>query len=65
MLKLFRYLKPFAVPVAAVLLLVAGQAVAELYLPTLMADIVDLGVARGDTAYILRVGGMSASIVKQ
>jgi ATP-binding cassette, subfamily B, multidrug efflux pump len=58
MIKLFRYLKPFAVPVAAVILLVAGQAVAELYLPTLMADIVDLGVARGDTAYIVRVGGL-------
>jgi len=58
MLKLFRYLKPFLVPAAAVLLLVAGQAVAELYLPTLMADIVDLGVAKGDTGYILRVGGL-------
>ena len=58
MLKLFRYLKPFAVQVAAILVLVAGQAAAELYLPTLMARIVDRGVARGDTAYILQVGGL-------
>ncbi|HET6451357.1 MAG TPA: ABC transporter ATP-binding protein [Spirochaetia bacterium] len=58
MLKLFRYLRPFAVPVIAILVLVGGQAVAELYLPTLMADIVDRGVAHGDTAYILRVGAL-------
>ncbi len=58
MLKLFRYLRPFAGAVVAVVLLVAGQAIAELYLPTLMADIVDQGVARGDLTYILRVGGL-------
>jgi ATP-binding cassette, subfamily B, multidrug efflux pump len=58
MLKLFRSLKPFAVPIMFILVLVAGQAVAELFLPTLMADIVDLGIARGDTPYILRVGGL-------
>jgi ATP-binding cassette subfamily B multidrug efflux pump len=58
MLKLFRNLKPFTFPIAFVLVLVAGQALAELYLPTLMSDIVDLGIVRGDTPYILRVGGL-------
>ena len=58
MLKLFRHLKPYTIPVVAILLLVAGQAMAELYLPTLMADIVDKGVARGDIPYILRVGAL-------
>ena len=58
MLKLFRYLRPFAVPIAVILVLVAGAAIAELYLPTLMADIVDRGITRGDTQYILRVGGL-------
>jgi len=57
MLKLFRNLKPFALPVAIVLVLVFGQAMAELYLPTLMSDIVDTGIMQGDTAYILSVGG--------
>jgi len=33
------------------------QAVSELYLPTLMSDIVDTGIVNGDTGYILRVGG--------
>ncbi|MCX6373061.1 MAG: ABC transporter ATP-binding protein [Actinobacteria bacterium] len=39
-----------------VLLLV--QAIANLYLPTLNADIINNGVVTGDTAYILRVGGL-------
>src|SRR5271169_1339722 len=58
MLKLFRYLRPFTVPIVIILVMVAGQAIAELFLPTLMADIVDLGIVRGDTPYILRVGGL-------
>jgi len=58
MLKLFRHLKPYGIPVAFIIVLVAGQALAELYLPTLMSDIVDLGIVRGDTTYIIRVGGL-------
>ncbi len=58
MLKLFRTLKPYTVLIIVVLALVAGQAFAELYLPTLMSDIVDTGVMKGDTAYILRTGGL-------
>ncbi len=58
MLKLFRYLKPFTFPVIVTLILVFGQTMADLYLPSLMSDIVDIGVVRGDTDYILRVGGI-------
>lgn len=57
MLKLLRFLKPFSLLVAGVLTLVFLQSLAELYLPTLMADIVDFGIVRGDTGYILRTGG--------
>lgn len=57
MLKLLRFLKPFSMLVAGVLTLVFLQSLAELYLPTLMADIVDFGIVRGDTGYILRTGG--------
>ncbi|BAD41001.1 ABC transporter ATP-binding protein [Symbiobacterium thermophilum] len=57
MVKLLRFLKPYSALVAATFLLVFLQAVAELYLPTLMSDIVDVGVVNGDTGYILRVGG--------
>ncbi len=56
MLKLMRHLRPFALAVAAALSLVFLQSLSELYLPTLMAGIVDAGIVRGDTAYILRVG---------
>lgn len=58
MLKLLRFLKPYSVAVAAVVLLVAGQTASELYLPTLMADIVDHGIVQGDTDFIWRMGGL-------
>ncbi len=56
MIKLYKFLKPFTFLIAAVLLLVFLQTLSELYLPTLMSDIVDIGIVRGDTAYILRTG---------
>ena len=58
MFKLFRNLKPYTLAVVLVIVLVAAQAVSELYLPTLMSDIVDTGIMTGDTGYILRVGGL-------
>ncbi len=33
------------------------QTLATLYLPTLNADIIDNGVIKGDTGYIMRIGG--------
>lgn len=56
MTRLFRHLKPYAWLVAAVLVLVFFQTLSELYLPTLMSDIVDTGVVEGDTPYIWKVG---------
>lgn len=57
MLKLFRFLKPYRWGVALVMALVLLQSLAELYLPTLMADIVNKGVVEGDHPYIWRIGG--------
>jgi len=57
MLKLFKFLKPYRISVIAVLALLFFQSLADLYLPTLMADIVDTGIVKGDTGYILRIGG--------
>lgn len=57
MTKLLRFLKPYRLAAVAVLLLVLGQSLAELYLPTLMAIIVDQGVVTGNTNLIVRVGG--------
>ncbi|MGI6097010.1 MAG: ABC transporter ATP-binding protein [Dethiobacteria bacterium] len=58
MLKLIKFLKPYYLSAAAALGLIFLQAVAELLLPTLMADIVDIGVVNGDIAYIFQVGGL-------
>ncbi|MBU3688342.1 MAG: multidrug ABC transporter ATP-binding protein [Acidimicrobiales bacterium mtb01] len=49
-------LKPFRRLLAVVVVFQAIQAVAGLLLPTLNADIIDKGVARGDTGYIGRLG---------
>ncbi|WP_438447196.1 ABC transporter ATP-binding protein [Gorillibacterium sp. sgz5001074] len=57
MLKLFRYLKPYTLPVLAVLVLIFVQSMSELYLPTLMSDIVDKGIAKGNTDVIYKYGG--------
>jgi len=58
MLKLLSYLKPYRLQVALVLVLVFLQSLSELYLPTLMADIVDRGVVTGDSSYIWQIGGI-------
>lgn len=56
MLKLFRLLKPFTVLILGVLVLVFLQTLGELYLPTLMSDIINQGVMQGDPAKIMEIG---------
>ena len=56
MFKLLRGLKPFKVSITAALLLVLVRALAELYLPTLSADIVNIGIMSGDIQYIRQMG---------
>ena len=58
MIRLFRFLKPYRVPITLVFVLVFLQSMANLYLPTLLANIVDTGIVKGDTGYILRIGGL-------
>jgi ATP-binding cassette subfamily B multidrug efflux pump len=59
MIGLFRtYLRPYAAPLALVLVLLLIQAIGNLYLPDLNADIINNGVARGDNDYILRTGAV-------
>src|SRR5947199_8839308 len=58
MIKLFRLLRPFRIPIFCVFVLVFLQSLANLYLPTLTADIVNNGIVKGDINYILRVGGV-------
>lgn len=58
MLKLFALLKPLRGSVALVTVLALAQSLANLYLPRLMADIVDFGIVRGDTRKIYEIGGL-------
>ena len=48
--------------VAAVVIVQFVATAAMLYLPTLNADIIDNGVAKGDTAYILDVGALMLGV---
>jgi len=52
------HLGPYRRPVAIVTALLLLQSVANLYLPNLNADIINNGVAKGDTDYIWRVGAV-------
>lgn len=58
MLAIFRFLQPWRWSIAILMLLVFFQVLSDLFLPTLMADIIDKGVLRGDTDFILQTGGM-------
>ena len=63
MIRLLRVrLRPYWRQIAVVMVLLLIQAIANLYLPTLNADIINNGVVTGDTAYILRVGGLMLGV---
>lgn len=55
---LIRYLRTYRLLLLGVLVFQFASAMASLYLPRLNADIIDNGVARGDTAYIWSRGAI-------
>ena len=59
---LLQYLKPYRWLLLGVLVFQFGSALASLYLPSLNANIIDNGVARGDTAYIWSTGALMLAI---
>ncbi len=58
MLRLYKFLKPYRVMIAFVLGLVFLQTLSDLYLPTLMSDIINNGIINKDINYIYRTGGL-------
>ena len=56
------YLRPYRRPLALVVLLQLVQTLATLFLPTLNADIIDNGVIKGDTSYIMHTGGLMLGV---
>lgn len=57
MFRLLQGLKPYYLQITTVVVFLFGQSLAELYLPTLMADVVNNGMLKGDNSYILTYGG--------
>jgi ATP-binding cassette subfamily B multidrug efflux pump len=74
MIKLFRFLKQYTLQIMIIVVLIFTQVLANLYLPTLMADIIDKGIVQKDVVqtisflgftgaykgvdYIIRIGGL-------
>ncbi|MCS7459619.1 ABC transporter ATP-binding protein/permease [Paenibacillus doosanensis] len=56
MAKMMAFLKPYKWFITGVLILIFLQSLSDLYLPTLMADIVNRGIVEGDIPYIFRIG---------
>jgi ATP-binding cassette subfamily B protein len=56
------FLRPYRRWLSAVVILQLISTVASLYLPTLNGDIIDRGVAEGDTSYILHTGAVMLAI---
>lgn len=58
MIKLLKNLVVYKWIVVAILGLIFIQSMSELFLPTLMADIIDKGVVVGNIPYIWKIGGI-------
>ena len=57
-----RFVPPYRWPVAAVAVLQTLSTLASLYLPTVNASLIDDGVAKGNTALIIRLGVMMLAV---
>jgi len=57
-----RYLRPYRWLLTGVVVFQLAQSIASLYLPTLNADIIDDGVAKGDTGFIISTGAVMLGI---
>lgn len=58
MLKFARFLKQFKVEVLVGPVFKLTEAIFELIVPLVMAQIIDVGIANGDRGYVLRMGGV-------
>ena len=63
LLRLLRtHLSPYKPWLSVIVVLQFAATVAMLYLPSLNADIIDNGVATGDTGYVVRLGGVMLAV---
>lgn len=61
MLKLFRFLKQYSLQIVIIVLLIFTQVLANLYLPSLMADIINKGIVQKDVVQTVSFLGFSGS----
>src|SRR5665811_1956214 len=54
--------RPYLGLIAVIVVLQLVQSIANLYLPSVNAHIIDDGVAKGDTAVIMRLGGIMLAV---
>ncbi|HEY5557025.1 ABC transporter ATP-binding protein [Acetobacterium sp.] len=59
---LIRYLKDYRIQMILVFVFVLSQAACQLYLPNMMGDIIENGVSKGDTPYILKSGALMLGV---
>src|SRR5688572_18357684 len=63
LLRLLRaYLKPYSRPLAIIVVLQLASTIASLYLPSVNGDIIDRGIAVGDTTYVIEMGSVMLAI---
>ena len=62
MIPIFRFLKPYWKQITIIMVLMLAQAIGNLYLPDLNANIINDGVAKGDTDFILHEGGIMLAV---
>ncbi len=56
------HLRPYKRPLCLLVVLQLASTIAALYLPTLNADIIDKGVVKGNTHYIIGMGGVMLGV---
>ncbi len=61
LIKLFRFLKQFTLQIIAIFILIFTQVLANLYLPTLMADIINKGIVQKNTLQTISFLGFSGT----
>ena len=57
MLKLTGYLKPYTFSIIIIISFMLAMAITELTLPLILADMINNGMMRGDSAYVIQKGG--------
>ncbi|ADU26002.1 ABC transporter ATP-binding protein [Ethanoligenens harbinense] len=62
MLKIYKNLKGYIPHICVILVLIFAQVLTDLYLPTLMSDIVNTGIMKEDVNYILHMGGLMIGV---